>query len=88
MDIIIIRNGIAHDWVLKFGRNKQFYLGQDIKFCRRVLGMEPGFIAREIGDNDLTKPSVRKRLAKFICRELNITKENVHQYNDWDFCAQ
>lgn len=87
MNIVIVRNGIAHDWVLEFGK-KSFYLGQDIKFCRRVLGMEPSYIASEIGGKDLTNPAIKKKLAKFICRELNITRENVSQYNPWDFCAQ
>jgi hypothetical protein len=87
MDIIIVSSVFSHDWVLKFG-NKRFYLGQDVKFCSRVLGMDTSYVAEQIGGSDLTDPRLRKKLAKFICHELNITKDNVNQYNLWDFCAQ
>jgi hypothetical protein len=64
--------GFSHDWTLNaYGKN--FYLGQDVKFCARVLGMNP---------------SNRKAIARTICRELGITRSNVKSIEPWSLCAQ
>ncbi len=61
--------GFAHYWTLVY-RNKSYYLGQDVKVCSRLLGMTPGYVAREIGDNDLTNEKTNKKLAQFIVKTL------------------
>jgi len=43
--------GFDHNWTLVVStktKTKSFYLGQDVKFCSRVLGMEPSYIVRQI----------------------------------------
>jgi hypothetical protein len=61
--------GFAHYWTLVH-RNKSYYLGQDVKVCSRLLGMTPGYVAKEIGDNDLTNEKTNKKLAQFIVKTL------------------
>lgn len=87
MTILVSRGEFSHNWTLMaFG--KSFFLGQDVKFCRRVLGIEPRAVVNEIGSGDMTKKSTRDKLAKFIVRKLNITKEYAATINSWDLCAQ
>jgi hypothetical protein len=79
--------GFAWTWTLDaFGR--QFYLGQDVKFCSRVLGMQPAEIVAQIGSNDLREDKTRQKLARFILRELNINSKNVAHLQSWDLCAE
>ena len=77
--------GFGHDWTLE-AYGKQYYLGQDVKFCSRVLGLEPSTIVSEIGSPEIEVPAVNKRLAIFICKELGITRKT--NINAWDLCAQ
>lgn len=87
MKIIIIRGayGFGHDWTLEV-YGKQYYLGQDVKFCSRVLGMEPRYIVEQIGSPEIEVPAVNKRLAQLIVNELGITRKT--SINAWDLCAQ
>jgi len=87
MKVIITRGsyGFGHDWTLE-AYGKQYYLGQDVKFCSRVLGLEPIVIVSEIGSPEIEVPAVNNRLAKFICNELGITRKT--NINAWDLCAQ
>jgi len=87
MKVIITRGGygFGHDWTLE-AYGKQYYLGQDVKFCSRVLGLEPSTIVSEIGSPEIEVPAVNNRLAKFICNELGITRKT--NINAWDLCAQ
>lgn len=79
--------GFSHEWTLHaFG--KSFYLGQDVKFCIRVLGMEPSYVVQQIGSNDLRNEETLKRLAEFICDELNLTEENAVNLESWELCCQ
>jgi len=65
--------------------NNEFFLGQDIKFCNRVLGIEPKEIISQIGSANISEPSTNQKLAKFIVSELGITEDNVAELNSWDF---
>lgn len=87
MRVIITRGGygFGHDWTLE-AYGKQYYLGQDVKFCHRVLGMDPSYIVQQIGSREIETPSVNKRLAKFICNELGVTRKT--NINTWELCAQ
>lgn len=79
--------GFEHNWTLHaFGRS--FYLGQDVKFCQRVLGMEPSYVVQQIGSNDLRNEETKQRLAEFICDELNLNEESVNEVEDWGLCCQ
>ena len=82
--------GFSHDWTLNaYGRN--FYLGQDLKFCIRVLGMQPRDIINAAGLQapcDMRVERNRRAIARFICRELGITRSNVKSIYPWGLCAQ
>jgi hypothetical protein len=87
---IEIRNGsygFGKTWTLIIGK-KSFYLGQDLKFCNRVLGLSPQYIVNEIGSGEIEKPSINKRLANFIIDRLELTKENINNLNPWDLCVE
>jgi hypothetical protein len=77
--------GFGHEWTLE-AYGKQYYLGQDVKFCSRVLEMEPSYIVQQIGSPEIEVPAVNNRLAKFICNELGITRKTIIQ--PWELCAQ
>jgi hypothetical protein len=79
--------GFIHNWTLK-AYGKSFYLGQDVKFCSRVLGCEPSYIVQQIGDNNLVKKSTNKKLAKFILESLNINRSNIKNIDPWQLCAE
>jgi hypothetical protein len=79
--------GFDHNWTLNaYGR--QFYLGQDVKFCSRVLGVEPRDIVSQIGSNDLREDSTRRKLAKYILKQLDITSKNIKNIQSWALCAE
>ena len=87
MRVIITRGsyGFGHEWTLE-AYGKQYYLGQDVKFCSRVLGLAPSTIVSEIGSGEIETPTVNKRLARFICSELGITRST--KLEPWALCAQ
>jgi hypothetical protein len=90
MKIIITRGdyGFGHNWALVVG-DKRFYLGQDVKFCTRVLGMQPSDVVARIGTREIGEGEVgNKRLAKFILSELKITKKQLKNLEPWELCAQ
>lgn len=88
MKILIANSSLPGSciWTLDvYGR--KFYLGQDIKFCHRVLGIAPGMVVKFIGSNHIYKKVINKRLARFICNELNITRSTVKQFEPWALAA-
>lgn len=87
--------GFGHDWTLvvdykSFGKvnRKRFFLGQDAKFCSRVLGLHPRDVVRAIGSNDMTSPKTRKRLANFIYRNLDLDFKKVRTLETWEVCSE
>lgn len=87
MRVIITRGayGFGHDWTLE-AFDKQYYLGQDVKFCSRVLGVSPRDLVAHLGSPNIEDTKVNTKLAKFICNELGINKKT--NINAWDLCAQ
>ena len=85
--------GFGHEWNLIVtndeGNRKNFYLGQDSKFCNRVLGMEPRYIVQQIGTGEIDHGTLgNKKLAKFICKELNLNGRNINKIEPWGLCAE
>lgn len=84
--------GFDHNWTLVLSTpklTKSFYLGQDVKFCSRVLGMEPSYIVRQIGTGEISEGTVgNRKLAKFICKELNLNGRNIDKIEPWGLCAE
>lgn len=79
--------GFDHNWTLvAYGR--QFYLGQDVKFCSRVLGEDPRYIIENIGSNDLQHESTRRKLARYIMDRLDLTAKNIKNLQPWSLCAE
>jgi len=87
MKVIITQGsyGFGHEWTLE-AYGKQYYLGQDVKFCSRVLGLAPSTIVSAIGSGEIETPAVNNRLARFICERLEITRSTKIQ--PWVLCAQ
>jgi len=82
--------GFGRDWTLVVTngeRTKDFYLGQDVKFCTRVLGMSPYYIIEQIGSNDISDPDTLDRLGNFILDTLELD-ESVFQAESWELCCQ
>ena len=87
MRIIISSNyGFDHNWTLLIN-NKSFYLGQDVKFCHRVLGMEPRYIVEQIGSANIQDEKVNRKLARFIVKQLGGTKA-ITNLQPWALCAE
>lgn len=87
MRIIISSNyGFDHNWTLLVN-NKSFYLGQDVKFCRRVLGIEPRYIVEQIGSANIQDEKVNRKLARFIVKQLGGTKA-ITNLQPWALCAE
>jgi hypothetical protein len=84
--------GFAYYWELIVStpkKTKSFYLGQDVKFCNRVLGMEPSYVIRQIGTREIDNGTKgNKKLAKFICQQLEINGRNIDKIESWSLCAE
>jgi hypothetical protein len=84
--------GFDHNWTLILStpkKTKSFYLGQDVKFCNRVLGMEPSYIVRQIGTGEISNGTKgNKKLAQFICNELGLNGRNIDKIEAWGLCAE
>jgi hypothetical protein len=84
--------GFDRNWTLVVStakKTKSFFLGQDVKFCPRVLGMEPKYVVRQIGTGEILEGTPgNKKLAKFIVNELGLNGRNIDKIEPWAFCAQ
>jgi len=82
---------VVHNWTLNITTKKEtknFYLGQDVKFCSRVLGMNPSYIVEQIGGSDLRIPKIQKALGKFIVEHLELTDKKIDNLQPWELCCQ
>jgi hypothetical protein len=84
--------GFDHNWTLVLTTpkvQKSFYLGQDVKFCTRVLGADPSYIVKKIGTGIIDEGTRgNKRLAKYICEQLKITGHSMKKLEAWSLCAE
>lgn len=83
--------GFGYEWTLECetkATKKNFYLGQDVKFCSRVLGMDPADVVNAIGTNRLDTDTATKRLAKFIVAQLGLNGRNIKKMEAWELCCQ
>lgn len=90
--INVTRNDFWTDWTLvvdfQDGFVKHFYLGQDTKFCYRVLCLTPSDLIERMGTNDFSKESVRKKIAKFIIKELDLDTKKLRTLERWSLACQ
>ncbi len=84
--------GFERNWTLTLtksdGTFRAFYLGEDVKFCSRVLGMSPSYLVAQIGSNDLRKETTRTKLANFILGYIGINKNELFKQEAWSLCAE
>lgn len=84
--------GFDHNWTLVVStkkKTKSFYLGQDVKFCRRVLQMDTSYIIEKIGTRDINEGTKgNKKLAKFICETLKLDSKKIDKLEPWELCCQ
>jgi hypothetical protein len=84
--------GFDHNWTLIVStakKTKSFYLGQDVKFCSRVLEMDTAYVVKQIGTREIDNgTSGNKKLAKFICKELGLNGRNIDKIEPWGLCAE
>lgn len=80
-------DGFTHNWTLD-AYGKKFYLGQDVKFCHRVLCMDTSYVISQIGSNDLRLKKTRNKLARFICDELDVNRKTVNDLESWSLCSE
>jgi hypothetical protein len=84
--------GFDHNWTLVVStakKTKSFFLGQDVKFCSRVLGMDTSYVVRQIGTGEISEGTTgNKKLAKFILNELGLNGRNIDKVEPWGLCAQ
>ena len=81
----------GYNWFLHITTKKgtkTFFLGQDSKFCSRVLGMSTSYVVEQIGGKDLRLPKVQKSLGKFIVKTLELTEKKVDNLQTWELCCQ
>lgn len=86
--------GFGKIWILivEFAKSKKmrrFWLGQDVKFCNRVLGMEVSDVVKSIGTNNINEGTAgNRKLAKFIINTLELTEEAIDSLQDWELACQ
>lgn len=84
--------GFGHYWSLEVeakGFARSFYLGQDVKFCSRVLGMSPRDVVESIGTGEISEGTAgNKKLAKFIIEALELTKKKMNELDAWSLSAE
>jgi hypothetical protein len=82
--------GFDHNWSLIIRRGKavkSFYLGQDVKFLSRVLGVTAHDVIESIGTNDLGPESARKKLANYIIESLELDSKKIKELQPWELCC-
>lgn len=83
--------GFDRNWTLVLTTPKitrRFYLGQDVKFCTRILGIHPKDIIRSIGTPNISEKEGNKSLAIFIVQKLGLTPSNIDELDDWSLCSE
>ena len=83
--------GFDHSWSLVVearGKRSNFFLGQDVKFCSRVLGYTPRQVINETGISDLRTEENRNKLGRWIARQLGINGNNHSKFEAWSFSAE
>jgi hypothetical protein len=81
----------AYYWTLHVEEgdyHESFYLGQDVKFSQRVLGMEPKDVVKGANISDLISEENKEKLAWFIIEQLDLSLEKLKGLKSWQLCAE
>ena len=86
----------SHNWSLVLSDPMQvFWLGQDVKFVQRVLGMDCSYLCSlvhermgdAVGQLNMDDPKVREAIAVTIIDQVGGT-QNVRKLESWDLSSQ
>ena len=90
--------GFAHYWTLVVPNGKRFYLGQDVKVCRRLLGCEPADVINEISKRTglnrddasdiMNNECVNKCLVDIIVEKSMGNLENLLVLESWELSVE
>lgn len=85
--------GFGKNWILlikmKKDKTRRFWLGQDSKFCQRILGMYANDVIKAIGTRNIDEGTRgNRKLAKFIIEQLGLTEERIDKLEDWELACQ
>ena len=87
--------GFGHTWTLVLegkSKTKRLFLGQDVKVCSRLLGMEPSYVVQRIGTREIESNKGSKNLAKLILQTLKenhlITARKLMSMESWQICVE
>ena len=90
--IKISRSYFSYTWQLVCQTPKKtcvFFLGQDEKVCRRLLGMTSEQVIQEIGTKEIGEGTVgNKRLANLIVDYLDLNGHNIDKFESWAFAVE
>lgn len=83
---------VTHAWTLVCSvgdKQFRFYLGQDVKFCERSLGMSCAAVAEAIGTREIDEGTPgNELLANHIVEHLNLQEEDLPKLDTWSFSAE
>lgn len=92
--IVITRGsyGFGHNWSLVCSTpkvEKVFYLGQDEKVCRRILGLTARGVIDKIGTAKIDEGTRgNKRLAKLLVEHFQLNGNNIKKIESWQLSAE
>lgn len=89
--ILIQTNGSLHYWTLRVVtkiKTYNFYLGNDIRFCTKVLKIQPQHLVNMLQTNQIQEGTEANiKLAKLICLLMDIDNRSVRTIPSKTFCA-
>jgi hypothetical protein len=87
--------GFNYNWSLMLSNekvSKTFYLGQDVKVCKRMLQMEPRDVVKAIGTAMIETEAGNKKLTRFILKTLKekyiLTPAKILKLNEYDLIVE
>lgn len=72
----------------KKGYLKMFYLGQDVKYCYRIMGGTLTEVLKETRIKKIETHKERVKLGNFIIRTLGLTSKDLKEIETWDLACE
>ena len=72
----------------KVKRFKTFMLGQDVKFCSRVLGCSYDDLLNHLNIKKIETDREKKKVGNFIFRELELNSKIIKELNPWSLSCE
>lgn len=78
--------------IFRGNKKKVFFLGQDVKWCHRILGVDLRDVLEisgvNIKDHALKYEINQLKLGRFIKGELGLTSKKCRDLEPWELCCQ